>query len=290
MAESHTICVMTVVVVYGRGLDRVEAWPTLQYLLRLNGFQAMRLDHVLIYDNSSQPLAKPADQIDGCSYIHDSGNGGTAAAYTCAVHLAAELGIDWLLLLDQDTCLPERFLDDAGFALEACTAAPPAAMLPWVYHQSTVVSPARITGIGTIRPLRRSETLCQGTRITAIASGSLLHVATMLTLLPIPGELWLDYVDHWIFAELYARRAPIVVFDQVLQHDLSIASPASLSMRRLTSVLDGEARFLGSLGLIAQLIYPIRLIMRMQRLLWVAPRLALHILGWVMHHLLPNRP
>lgn len=290
MYKPRSLSVMAVVVAFGRGLDHVDAWPVLRRLLVIDGIQSMRLEHVLIYDNSSQPLAKPGDQTFGCTYVHDPSNGGTAAAYTRAALLAAELQIDWLLLLDQDTYLPERFLDAAGAALEASASPQPAALLPWIYHQGTVVSPATISRAGTIRPLRRSETLREGAQITAIASGSLLRVAMLRALLPIPGELWLDYVDHWIFAELHTRRSRVIFFDQVLQHDLSIRSPASLSQRRLTSILDGEARLLTSLGLTARITYPLRVTLRLLRLAWVNPRLALHTLGWVMRRLALNRP
>ena len=277
--------VMAVVVVYERGLTRVEAWQTLQRLLHVEGNEAHALAHVLIYDNSLLPLAQPKTSIARCSYRHDPGNGGTAAAYAHAADVATELNIDWLLLLDHDTHLPARFLDDACAALQASKALKPAALLPWVCHEGTVVSPARVTRFGSIRPLRRGAAIQPDARLTAIASGSLLRVSALRALLPIPAELWLDYVDHWVFGELHAQGATVVVFEQVLRHDLSIASPASLSTRRLSSVLDGEARFHRTLGQPARLIYPVRLLARMLRMLWLSPPLARHTVGWALKRL-----
>ncbi|MEO6407251.1 MAG: hypothetical protein ABIO45_00665 [Burkholderiaceae bacterium] len=290
MSEVAQPLALAVVVVFGRRLDRVEAWQALVHRLQHRAPQALALAHVLVYDNSAEPLARPADPPAGCSYVHDPGNGGTAAAYACAVALATRLELDWLLLLDHDTVLPERYFEQAGAALRSCAGDAPAALLPWVCHGAAVVSPAEITALGTIRPLPRGAAFRRGSRVTAIASGSLLHVATLSSLLPIPRELWLDYVDHWIFSRLYERRLPLQVFDAVLQHDLSIVTPAGLSARRLSSVLDGEARFVATLGPAARFAYPVRLVVRMLRYTRVSRPLALRTLRWSVRRLARQGP
>jgi hypothetical protein len=278
--------VLAVVVAFGRELDRVEAWPTLVQCLKHPASQsALPLAHVLVYDNSAAPLAEPAQPIADCSYVHDPLNGGTAAAYSCALALAARLDIDWLLLLDHDTALPRHFFNAASEALRGAVEDVTAALLPWVCHGDAVVSPAEITSFGTIRPLARGAAIRPGAHITAIASGSLLHVATLRSLFPIPRELWLDYVDHWIFSRLHERRLPLRVFNAVLQHDLSIVTSAALSTRRLSSVLDGEVRFFATLGPAARLAYPARLLMRVLRYARVSRPLALRTLQWSLRRL-----
>jgi len=286
-----TTRLLAVIVVFERDLDQVLAWSFLRRSLiaaadhggatRSCGFL---LDHVLIYDNSPQARAKPSEHLPNCNYVHDAGNGGTAAAYARACALAREAGIDWLLLLDQDTTLPYGFLDAASAALMNSTRQP-CALVPWVFQSARVVSPARLTAVGSVVPLRYEATPPVAHDLTAVSSGSLLLVPTLASLMPLPNGLWLDYVDHWIFAQLRIRQLPVAVFDASLQHNLSVFSLESLNLSRLTSILNGEAGFISILGIRARLVYPFRLAARVIRYAWIRPELAMHTLAWIVHRI-----
>jgi hypothetical protein len=285
------IRLLTVIVVFERDLDEVLAWPFLRSRLITDsdGGDAaegcvLLLDHVLIYDNSSQPRAKPTEHLAGCIYVHDAGNGGTAAAYDCACAIARETGIDWLLLLDQDTSLPCGFLESASAAL-ARSSFRACALVPWVFHGTSVVSPAHVTDAGTIVPLQYETPPLVTHDLTAISSGSLIHVLTLAAQMPLPSGLWLDYVDHWIFLQLRTCGLPVVVFDASLQHDLSVCTVESLNLSRLTSILNGEAFFLAMLGSKARLVYPFRLVARVIRYALLRPELAMHVLAWIGHRM-----
>jgi hypothetical protein len=282
--------VLVVLVVYERCLDQASAWSFLKERLASRASPVTRqsegfvVDQVLIYDNSPTDQARPAAPVPGLSYVHDRTNGGTAAAYEHGCREACEAGIEWLLLLDHDTVLPPAFMQAAWTAYSERHGAP-RALLPWVFHQGTVVSPARVTGTGRIEPLqhRRREPLAK--ELTGISSGALLHAATLAALLPFPVALWLDYVDHWIFLRLRERAVPVVVFDAFLQHDLSVSNSSRLSTRRLTSVLDGEASFVALLGPLARLFYPVRIFARVFRYGCTRPDLAKHMMLWTLRRL-----
>ena len=278
----HELGIVAVLVVYERPLDVVEAWPTLLAALVSSGREGLQLRQIIIYDNSPEPRAKPVADITGCTYVHDRNNGGTAAAYTRAAAIAADSGIDWLLLLDQDTQLSPEYFPALALALAPATnsATTPGALVPWVYHGLAPISPARLTWAGTIAPLQRNAQLRFFRDLTAIASGSVLHVPSFLELMPLPKSLWLDYVDHWIFRRLQMRCRPVLIVNQVLQHDLSVANPSQLSRRRLLSILEGEAQFQKLLGIGANIFYPIRLAARVIRYLCIKPRLAIYTLAW----------
>lgn len=275
------LAILAVVVVYERGLDDVDAWAVLRTLLD-QGQEAGRpwLAHLLIYDNSASPRAAPATKVARCTYLHNPHNGGTAAAYTAAAQLAVDLGLPWLLLLDHDTRLPIDFLSAADAAFGAAAAQPTAAaLLPLVRHRDgALVSPVLVTRLGTFRPFASAKGPGPGHHISAIASGAILRVARLTELMPLPAELWLDYVDHWIFAQLHRRGLTSIVFGQVIQHDLSVLALAQLSPVRLDSVLRAEVRFHRLLGPMARLIYPWRLAWRVVRIGCVNPGLALHAL------------
>jgi hypothetical protein len=269
---------LTVLVVYEHTLDNVRSWAFLSRFLRQETAESNCVVDVLIYDNSLKQKAKPPLDLERCVYIHDPQNGGTAAAYTYACNLAAEKGIDWLLLLDQDTELPTAFFDLAQHALWE-SKRQPCALVPWISHGSRPVSPAYVSRYGSIIPVSSLCELRSNTH-TAISSGSILYVPTIKELLPFPEKLWLDYVDHWIFLRLREYDQPIVIFDGHLEHNLSVFDIGSLSSRRLISILDGESLFIRLLGFRAQTMYPVRLAIRLFRYLTRRPRLAKVMVTW----------
>lgn len=271
---------MAVVVVYQRPLATVRAWPFLQTLLSGSKETGFDLQQLLIYDNSPQPPAALEPSTPRCMQVHDASNGGTAAAYTRACAVASDIGIDWLLLLDQDTALPETFLADAALAL-ANSQGQAVALVPWVVQGARVISPSRVTARGGIVSLQPDGGPIDTTGLTAIASGSLLHVPTLASILPFPEGLWLDYVDHWLYLQLQRRGCPVAVFDARLQHELSVFTPRTLSARRLRSILDGEAAFTALLGPQARRAYPFRLAARTLRYAAIRPDLAWQMLAWM---------
>ena len=199
--------------------------------------------------------------------------------------MAQEAGIDWLLLLDHDTLLPVGFLEAASLALNHANSRV-GALVPWVYHGACVVSPAKVSQIGTIVPLQYQNQQPLVSDLTAISSGALLYVPMLVKKLPFPNGLWLDYVDHWIFSQIHACGWQIMVFDTSLQHDLSVFAIESLSLARLTSILNGEAAFLRTLSSRARFVYPFRIALRVFRYLLVKPTLAIHTIKWIINRIM----
>jgi hypothetical protein len=269
-----------VLVIYERGLSEVQAWPWLRDALTSRRDCELSLARLLIYDNSPQARIEVAALPPGIDYVHDPDNGGTAAAYSkaCAMAIAAE--IPWLLLLDHDTSLPEDYLEAAEAA--RLTAGPAVrALVPRAMHGDRMISPARVTAFGRLRPIALHERLPADAVLTAIASGSLIYAQTLYECLPLPRGLWLDYVDHWFFVQLHRNGHAVKVMNAVLQHDLSIEAVDTLSSRRLTGILDGEAIFLSGLGWRARALYPLRLFARTARYAAVRPDLARQLLLWL---------
>lgn len=287
MSGADPASVLAVLVVYERDIDQAEAWPALLHMLAATDLSSsgnvLRLTHVLIYDNSQSPRARPTSLVSRCTYIHDADNGGTAAAYRHAARLGASLGATWLLLLDHDTGLPPALLQSAGAALAKSAPRPPAALLPWVLHGDLVVSPARITSIGTVRPLVRGARLNAGWHLTGISSGSFMRLDEFDALARMPRGLWLDYVDHWIFAMLASRGGSMALIDCALQHDLSVTHIDRLSTTRLQSVLAAESIFVATLQWPARALHPLRLLARAMRVARARPSHARTILNHAAH-------
>lgn len=282
--------ILAIVVVYECDLEKIKSLSVLNELLctsrdcAVSGSESSRentfvLERVVIYDNSLVSKFVP-HQGSAFTYIHDPSNGGTAAAYTRAGNIAQEAGIDWILLLDQDSLLPIGFLEAAISALRRCEQRP-AALVPWVFHGHKAVSPARLTIFGGVAPFPYAKEKLVYQNLSAISSGSIVNTAALNTILPIPRDFWLDFVDHWIYRQFWLRRSHVIVFDAMLQHELSVLKCELLSPSRIDSILDGEFAFLLTLGLAARLAYPFRLAARLIRYSMMRPDLALHIIKWV---------
>jgi GT2 family glycosyltransferase len=282
MTVTHSDRLMAVVVLYKQDVAQVGSWPTLLDWLSQVKSTGFKLERVLIYDNSPEPISpEKLAFIAGCSYWHDGNNGGTGAAFERAATVANELGINWLLLLDQDTVLPSGLLEAAAGSCSMESADPPGALVPWVSHDGKIVSPVRITPTGFIRPLAPGAMKGGADVISAVASGSILHVSTLRAILPMPELLWLDFVDHWIYWRMALLGRRIVVVEAVLQHRLSVETPAMLSRNRMFSILDGERFFVTQLGIMARVIYPLRLLGRLAQYVMISPRAAGHLLEWL---------
>ena len=283
--------VLAVLVVYDKKVEEAACWPTVVQWLSAKSEQAptaeqLWLRHLLVYDNSPGEIERP-DAVTSLdvTYIHNPGNGGTSAAYESAADMGRTLGCDWLLLLDQDTSLPRTFLQMADHALATNEKIRPAAMVPTVRHKGQLISPAILTRAGSIKPVTDVEHAGKQEIITAIASGAIIRTEIVCKITPFPKDLWLDYVDHWMFLGLNRMGGSVAIFDADLVHDLSIKTPEKLSRARLKSILDGERLLISQLGVPAKLVYPVRLLKRSLMYLPRKPSLTLYIGRWVVGQL-----
>ena len=274
--------VLAVVVLYRRAPSKVDAWPVLcQILAEADAATEFGLKHCLLYDNSPEAAADAEITAlpPGVRYHSDPGNGGTLAAYGAALQLARELDCGWLLLMDQDTALPLNYLAQAAHARNAAGQPIPAALLPGLSHGDHPVSPAVITANGSVRAGRKGD---EGI-VTALSSGLIVQVAALEQVLPAPAVFWLDYLDHWIFLGFHRLALRTARIEVMLEHELSVQTPAQLSSQRLASILAAERRFYHELGWRARLMRPLRLIRRALAQLRSNPRNAGLILKSLWH-------
>jgi GT2 family glycosyltransferase len=277
--------VLAVIVVYGRKWEEVVAANYLIAQLDTHPSRSRFLiDKLIIYDNSPVSMAMPARNHSQVHYLHDRQNGGTRSAYDFALAQALDGGQEWILLLDQDTVLPEDYLDSVSDSVAARRVDEIDVLLPWVADQDRAISPARITRLGSIAPLKKNRYRSDGSEcvnLTGIASGSIIRTSALRSIPTLPPQLWLDYVDHWIFHQLNLAGAKMVVVDATLQHALSIMNISDVSSQRLHSILDGERLFSRSLGLTAAFIYPLRIALRLVRLSLTNRAAAKNLRHWL---------
>lgn len=70
--------------------------------------------HLFIYDNSQkrQNIVVKKSAWNDYYYLHDSKNSGLGVAYNTGAKIATEIGLEWIILLDQDTKFQLNFIHE----------------------------------------------------------------------------------------------------------------------------------------------------------------------------------
>ena len=214
---------------------------------------------ILVYDNSPESWNGVFEE--GWSYLHDSSNGGIAAAYNAALHLAAP-STDWLLLLDQDSSLPNDFLPELFTAIDDCEREPQvAAVVPRVYSHGALISPSQVKLGHCVREygfgIRPHE-------ITAINSGSAIRVSVLTQMEGFNIAFWLDFLDYWLYHQIHALGYCVFVSRGKLEHSLSVQNyNGAVSDQRYRNILHSEMLFTNTYRpKIERIYYAIRLFAR----------------------------
>jgi GT2 family glycosyltransferase len=233
---------LPILVLYNRKLDESTTYNSLVAQSHDGDLDPVA---IAIYDNSphSQLSAGAADPL--LAYKHDPGNGGVVAAYNWALDLAGSYGYRWLLLLDQDTVLPPTFLQSTLLQVKQYEENPDVvAIVPLVRSSGFNVSPKRV-GFCGLRPLPASTSGSQEAEIMAINSGAAIRCDFLRAIGGFNPAYWLDYLDHWLFRQVYAAGKTVAVSECILEHQLSVqVNQNSISTVRYQNILAGEAAFI----------------------------------------------
>jgi GT2 family glycosyltransferase len=229
-----------VMVVYKQKLEQSRTFQT----IRRTFFTGGRLRdevHVIIYDNSPEPQSVPREYADAFTYKHDPRNLGIAVAYNYAWQAAKQHNSEWLILLDHDTELTQAYAD-AVLSLEKVDRDQTAAIVPKVICNEVMISPVFSD---TLQPLKavRPETGIQQRPIMAINSGAAVNMQFLNQLGGFNEEFPLDFLDHWLFYEVYERGYKSFVLDVTLENELSVMNYDTVSLQRYKSILGSEIHF-----------------------------------------------
>ncbi|MGI8385416.1 glycosyltransferase [Robertmurraya sp. P23] len=227
-----------VAVLYKQKIEESKTFQTLNKAFVTRPNMSVETE-LVIYDNSpdSQKCTVEEKLWGKVQYIHDHRNLGLATAYNYAFQAAKENGSKWLLLLDHDTELTEDYVDQIGSNLDVDPTI--AAVVPRVFSEETMISPVVADAL---RPLK-TEKLQAGLQekpTMAINSGSLIRVSFIEENDGFNKNFPLDYLDHWLFHEIYAKGYKVLVLEASLNHELSVLDYSRVSLERYRSILDTE--------------------------------------------------
>ncbi|MBS4213122.1 glycosyltransferase [Neobacillus rhizophilus] len=230
-----------VLVLYKKTPEESKTFLTLKQTLfsNKNGFNQFEL---ILYDNSPEKQEFNPLKYEGVhmSYVHDPRNLGIVPAYNHAWKIANENGSKWILLLDHDTELTQEYMNEvmdlADFSEEIV------AVVPKIMNENTMISPVYSN---SLRPLLgdRPESGIQENPVMAINSGAIIRIDFLNEIGGFNEEFPLDYLDHWLFYEIYAKGKKVWVLDSVLEHELSVMDYSRVSLKRYQSILESELNF-----------------------------------------------
>jgi len=243
------IVVQCVVVIYK---CRLEESRTLRSLLS-SGKERKDLTQriaLLIYDNSPVPQLHRMDEsiFGSIEYHHPGENRGLSGAYSEALSMARDSGIEWLLLLDQDTVLNVDFLSALMEAIASSLPAEVCAIVPKVVQEEKILSPQFLTRF------RRHHLLpgfagVHSKPIAALNSGACMRVKAVMAVGGFPRDYWLDYLDHIMFYRLQAGGGRVWILDVKLQHRLSFQNiEKEMSVTRYRGLLAAEWGYIRESG------------------------------------------
>lgn len=235
--------ILVVLVLYRTGLNESETYQS----LARSALTSPRLSDLdlLVYDNSESARPLPEPDVVHYTYIHDPRNSGIAAAYNAALKMTSLTGAEWLLLLDQDTRLPEHFLTRLFSRIEQLSQnSEVVAVVPKVQSGKRSISPSFVKIGWRLKPVPRDYTGIASTRVTAINSGALIRCSFLTRIGGFDERFSIDYLDHWLFQQIHAASRSVYISEEVIDHDLSILNFAvKVAPPRYRSILSSEFLF-----------------------------------------------
>ena len=170
------------------------------------------------------------------------------AGYNRALVLAKDHGIDWLLLLDQDTVVEPQLFSALMEKIATPVRSDVCAMVPKLVQRQTVLSPQFV---GRLRNYSVAHDFwgVAGRQVTALNSGACLRVKAVVSVGGFPKEYWLEYLDHIMFSRLQKAGGKVLILAVTMQHQLSLQNlEAEMSLGRYRNVLAAEWQFIRETG------------------------------------------
>lgn len=230
-----------VVVFYKQKIEDSKTFRSLNSSL-FNENEYLSETEIILYDNSPDKQSFNADKYShvNMNYVHDSRNLGIATAYNYAWSVAQQNKSEWLILFDHDTDVTKEYILKIMKLKELDQEI--AAVVPKVNYEGERISPVYSH---SLRPLsiEKPEHGIQEKPVMGINSGAMIRLHFINNINGFNKGFALDYLDHWLFYEIYARGYKVNVLDVTLEHELSVMDYSRVSLARYKSILESELNF-----------------------------------------------
>jgi GT2 family glycosyltransferase len=179
-----------------------------------------------------------------------------SGAYNYALEKSRSGNRKWLLLLDQDTILTERYFSELNNFLvsgnDAVAAVP--ILQQGDIHLSPISYSPRLGPYYFFRNLKQLNPNTKGC-ISGFNSAALLNVSFMISIGGFSKFFPLDMLDHWYFYKIHIAGKKVFILNATLEQNLSLLDmDKSMSIVRYSSYLKSLKQFTKDLKFPAVLI------------------------------------
>ncbi len=215
--------ILAAIVLYRMPARQSPAFCSLREIMRESAAAADAV-RIAVFDNSPDFQESP-DDFAG-TYHRDPTNPGLAKPYNMALQVAADSGIPWLLLLDQDTTVTPGYIAEVLRTVDTVAKDSSIGVLaPKLVERQTVQSPHYPPSFLYAEPVDSSFYGLAQTEVHIFNSGSVLRVSALLAAGGFALEFPLDFLDHVTLHNLQAQGAKLFVLRAQLEHELSTNRP-----------------------------------------------------------------
>lgn len=214
---------------------------------------------LVIYNNNSSRTIENTDYF----VVNSKENVKIAGAYNFALKRALNNGAKWLLLLDEDTIIPDNYFSELSKLFECNYPPDLKAIVPILTSGKKVLSPKKI-GSNFRFEYSIKQTGYNSERINAFNSLSLLDVNFFHYIGGFPVEYPLDMHDHWCYHQIYKYKKKVYILQVVAIHNSSFVEfEHNVSHTRYKIFINAENNFIkNELGVKNTICYKIKLLLR----------------------------
>jgi len=222
---------------------------------------------LLIYNNSPEILIEESNKY---IVINASQNDMLACAYNYALQRAKKYNREWLLLLDQDTCLTKEYFEQLNDALLYENVA---AIIPRLKSKQMHLSPKSYCSLfgPWIKMINIHRAgIIKNKTIQAFNTSALISIDAIWKIGGFPVDFPLDVLDFYVFYLLSKNNEKFYLMNVDLQHDLSVLDYHNkMTIQRYNSIIDSEYRFAKLLGIVSVILFKFRLILRLLKQIFI---------------------
>ena len=244
-----------VIVLYQYSLDESITFKTLNKQL---GKTTIDYELVLYNNDVNQKI-----EAAGCLIVNSEENKKLEGAYNFALERALETGKSWILLLDQDTEIPDNYFNELEKLFSDNYSPDLVAVVPKLISEGKIISPVQVTHLMRFEHGINSNGFTNK-RINALNSLSLLNVEFIKSIGGFSKDFPFDLHDHWCYNKIYKNKKKVYILDITTEHSSSFNNfEENVSVSRYKEFLSTEDRFIRSeIGMPVYFFYKIKLLLR----------------------------
>ena len=244
-----------VIVLYQCSLDK-----SITFLSLIEQIDNISIDYELvIYNNDKNQKISDSRYL----IVNSEENKKLEGAYNFALDRAIKNGKSWILLLDQDTVIPDNYFEELQKLFSSYYSSDLVAIVPKLVSENKVISPVHVTSLMRFE----KEINLNGytnERINALNSLSLFNVQFIESIGGFSKDFPFDMHDHWCYNQVYKHHKKIYVLNVTTEHNSSFVNfEENITLLRYKEFLTTENRFIRfEIGMPVYFFYKIKILVR----------------------------